>query len=791
MKRRDFLQGMSLVGANALLPNKAKLFTAPTFKKDSLINKVQSICERLYDNGWGELFSHHGLNIRADNLSKELTRDLGNSIDRRIIGFEDFSLKGIRGIEPYRPAESLLYHAFSSPRVTTLPNGSRLSNYPTFSELNIIENYVFGCRPPSLSQLKKQFPNGKFGIVLFASEYRNVPHTPHKIHADLCFSRIGISRAGTREPRYDGESRSFSVIAKEDSHSIRVIPAKFSPYIAVQLKGNRDSFGPMRFQIKDLDRNFWVPIHKIFNGTECLDGLSINVVMRAAHINEKIKRIHLNIQNHQTGIPWDYSDLEQFPFTIRDEIAAFTQEEYGLLVPTPHKILTQPAIYKGKKLTFQVPEGYAALHHPHAASTVFMSEDSGPELIYARHALDNDGEEYDLNQHSGIIEKVNQGNYNAVNYLDYTGDGFVKAEVQGLPDEFEYIAAYSIVAAPSFLPLCNVRELTEWTDQQTSLNHGSKVFPVNPYPLSDSRVAFNYEITDSGFSSRDITGSAIITFPNSGPFRDVPFDINDASKRLSYLPDAATGGFGPGWEVGFDYSAKPPHFALYKLSSPFIEDMKICAAMSSFWPGSVPESSHLLEALPAQINEFLEMQTNLKTVVPFTDVESGVYVAESWDGVSSPRITIQNLDGSEFIEYYRSEYVDYVKNASKSLFNISQVAQITLKDYTERIQSLNRAYACFEKTIRGTIDTTFFIRMLSFSIGISTSELSDVETIVDLRTHRGKIYRFELYCTDKQLHHSSKFDQIRVKILLRSVILVTDENILYQNQNKIWEKYHE
>ena len=40
-----------------------------------------------------------------------------SQIDRTVPGFEDFALEGQRGIEPGRPARSLLFHALASPNV--------------------------------------------------------------------------------------------------------------------------------------------------------------------------------------------------------------------------------------------------------------------------------------------------------------------------------------------------------------------------------------------------------------------------------------------------------------------------------------------------------------------------------------------------------------------------------------------------------------------------------------------------------------------------------------------------
>lgn len=77
----------------------------------SLIEQVRQICNRLAEHGWRDLFLQHGLDITAANLKQELLKAIHAKINRKLKGFEDFSLEGTRGIEPGHPARSL----FSTP----------------------------------------------------------------------------------------------------------------------------------------------------------------------------------------------------------------------------------------------------------------------------------------------------------------------------------------------------------------------------------------------------------------------------------------------------------------------------------------------------------------------------------------------------------------------------------------------------------------------------------------------------------------------------------------------------
>ncbi len=82
----------------------------------ALIDDVQTVCRRLAPHGWADLLGEHGLDITASNLAEELAKELP-AIRRDLPGFEDFAMEGERGIEPGRPARSLLFHALASPNV--------------------------------------------------------------------------------------------------------------------------------------------------------------------------------------------------------------------------------------------------------------------------------------------------------------------------------------------------------------------------------------------------------------------------------------------------------------------------------------------------------------------------------------------------------------------------------------------------------------------------------------------------------------------------------------------------
>ena len=146
----------------------------PLAPSPSLIDQVTTVCERLAPEGWRDLLlavSHDELDITTADLSTMLSQPL-SQIDRTIPGFEDFALEGTRGIEPGSPARSLLFHALASPNVFGDAAGNDLSAFPTPAEIEAVENYVYGVKPPSLDDLQAQADDHPLAVVVFALEYR-------------------------------------------------------------------------------------------------------------------------------------------------------------------------------------------------------------------------------------------------------------------------------------------------------------------------------------------------------------------------------------------------------------------------------------------------------------------------------------------------------------------------------------------------------------------------------------------------------------------------------------------
>ena len=796
----------------------------------ALIDQVKQICTRLKDHGWGDLFLQHGLDITANDLESALLEEL-TTINRKIKGFEDFALEGKRGIEPGHPARSLLYHALASSNVQTGVNNSELTTFPTLAELEIVENYVYGIKPPTLSEICKR-AKGNLAIVVFATEYRPAPETVHKKHADVCFSRTGVARVGTVEPLYQSKNRGFLSSVDNDEYAFRVLPAHYSAYLAVQQKGAEKEFGPMRFRTgtdideddndslgtrkSDKERLFWVPIHKLFSGTECIKEnaetpLELQVSLEAYHVNEKLRRIHLALEERKKTA-WKEEDIKKPPFIFEDGIAEWSNNsEFGnnLLVPVPHSKLVEKAYYNGRPLTFTVPKSdnddenfkeRIKFGNFSSSLSIESSSESGnhrrpaPEYVHVRHEVLDDGTIKNHNELENIISTIQEGEYKALHYIDYTGDGWIRATCEKLTNleftcpETNYklsgnYAAYSIVTAVDFFPNCDQRELMDWDENRFQSNKDN-IWNRNikPYTLSDNRIAVNIELKNANFDISDVTMTAIVSLP----YEKIPeFTTMDVSTtmRHSYLPDAASGIFSPGWDVSFDRTETTDEvfLAAYGLGSPFPEDAKLCAALSTFWPAVAPDAARTFES--SEDTSYQDIWP-YPTVSPLTDEEIGQVGGLPWDGVNGPYI-FSDSDGS-IIEYPAMEYVDYVENTLENKFSLSLTSQIDVEEYKNRVMAMFYAYKALN--IIGKAKALWGV--LSFQKITSPDQIQSITGM----TIQGSVYYFIIYRKGKKYKKSEKtrnqqdFKKVLVETQEKVSILVNEEYVWFKHENSEWEQ---
>lgn len=725
--RREFLKigaaglGVALAGSYAHLTLAAS--SAP------LIDQVQSMCKRLAAAGWRDLLmdvTAGQFDILAPDLKAELAKELP-WIDRGYPGFGDFAMAGRRAIEPGQPDFSLLYHALAAPSVVTGHHGVPLKVFPTLAEIDAVENYISASRGISLATLRAQTGNWPIAVVTFATQYRNAPMAVSGQHAQLCFSRSGIGRIGNLPPLYDGSLRSFVGTEESRVFDFHVVPRRFSHYLAIQMPINSGvpaQFGPQDVQDSDDARQFWVPVHKLFSGPECIAGMDLQVIPTRGMLNDEVAAFHRFLDSEHLQNNWSGATLAQFPFSIRDEkIASLsTDSEYGPSVLIPRaNTLVEEASYQGARLTFPVDPAYSGKAVNIQMSSLFvlpggapprspqylddaeqMTERPAPEYINIRHRV-VDGKIDNLNERPDLMEIIARGNYQAQHYIDYSGDGWVSVACPELVKAGigEPRPAFCMVGLPDFLPKLGQRDLMLWWNNEMPAPLRDALWATPPFALSQTRIAANIELP-AGFSLDDDTVSAIVSQPQgmNGALPNGPSQKPNGPLRFDKvgLPDGSPGLYDPGWDTSMGVRAgkggKLQRFLVsHGLGSPFIEDAKLCAALGSYWPGVAPDATRQYQP----DKQLSGISYPWPTAVPFTDEEIGIVpVAQGalkgkllpWDGVRGPRRT--TFDGKPVMEYeneLRVDYIDLLGTMTAAL-----TSQIDLKEYQARTLSMAAVY---------------------------------------------------------------------------------------------------
>ncbi len=809
-----------------------------------LADAVGAICARLAPGGWRGLLlrvTNDELDLAAADLPARLAQPLA-AIDRTVPGFEDFALEGTRGIEPGSPAQSLLYHALASPNVFQDADGAVLSVFPTPAEIEAVENYVYGAVSPSLDDIHGHAGGDPLGVVVFALEYRPGRETVHRKHADLCFSRTGHARLGTSAARYDAQRREFLPVLGDDPFAFPVQPARYAAYLAVQRRADPSSFGPLRATEDDNARLFWVPLHKLFDGPECLRDLDLTVELTAGHLNEKLRRFHQQLNNAGFHTGWDEPDIEQFPFVIAgDVLASFADDSSygtGWVLPN-HQPLVEPAMYQGEPLSFFYSKDLAA----NAASlyfsglqvletppydplgpdrTQYLPENmpgqdqtapnyltgigpdvgrSAPEYLNVRRRVTDDGTEENLNDLPDVLQVVEEGGYWARHFIDYSADGWVSARCVALdPEVSPRISAYSMISPPSFYPYTNQRELIEWSETEAPEGLRQGIWAIHPRPLSDRRLAANIHLP-AGFDIDDETMTALVSHPAPAEAGQSGVPVTSVRRHL-LLPDGAAGLFDPGWDVSQDRTAENRFFLeSYGLGTPFVEDVKLCASLSTYWPGVAPDSSR--EFQPDK--EATGTVQAWPTIAPMTDEEIGAIETARggylpWDGVRGPLET--TVDGEQYVDYPDIFHTDYLETVTS--FTAALTGMVEHDEYTARVLAMAQVYWSLgiryaeygDRYDLGEALDRFqgaksVWAVLSFrAVPERDDELTAAEASSGVNLSLDRLYRFQLFQWGGEDRHPE--DVRRVLVAMRDpVVVYTDlTNVLVGRAGGAWA-HHE
>ena len=218
-----------------------------------------------------------------------------------------------------------------------------------------------------------------------------------------------------------------------------------------------------------------------------------------------------------------------------------------------------------------------------------------------------------------------------------------------------------------------------------------------------------------------------------------------ATARHAHLPDAAASVFAPGWDTSLDETDQTKHLATYGLGSPFPEDAKLCAALSSFWPAVAPDAGRSFSRF-------------FSTATPLTDEEIGSVGELPWDGVTGPKSVVHD-DGGIF-EYASFDHVDYVNSTLDGRFTLALTGQVDTVEYTPRILAIARTYVAL-----GVEPNDRRWRVLSFQKVVSgDQELERAQAEAEAELAGDRLYRIVFGRVGAVREHPGDHRKVRVEI---------------------------
>jgi hypothetical protein len=680
-----------------------------------LIDQVRTLLNRLLGRapGWGDLLrAHDNLNVvDPPDLAAELARPLAH-VDRTLPGFRDYAPEGRRAIEPGDPARSLLYHALASPLVHPPTAGGPPSPevYPTLEELDVVENYVYAAARRNRSD----FPEDAV-VAVFAYQYKTGTRSPHGLFADVAYSRTGIARVGTTGSNYDPARRSFWPVPSGGGDALAVMPARYGAFLAVARRPAPGDVILNDEQTNDRVRTFLFPVHKLFPGDECLVGSSLSIDFGERHLNEKLRRLHAD-GDLEVVAGFDV-DAPPFVRDTRDGVGGEplaslqTAGATRLVVPAGTAPLVRTATQrnastgKDELARFLVPSAtddnrfWTSYQTPvrDAPETPTRIGRKAPGYVNIRHLVTEGVKVEDINEtrdEADFQRILAVGGFEAAHFIDDSCDGCVAVKVQGLAPTPETRAAYSLVTAPDFFPLIDQIAITDWVQRRLGTER-EQFKQGEPWPLCDGRSPANPRLnlptgfgTGPAFSRDDRTIMAIVGRLHSPVARPGLAPLA-ADTSVSYLTDAASNEFAPGWDVTRAKDDKGEFYTTFGLGSPFPEDSKLCAALNSFWPAAAPDAARTLGVVFSP------------TAMPLLDAELGfhpdhprvrsgaVASARGWDGEFGP--FFEDMGGETLVNCASQDRSDYTSNAALGRVRLAGLASVTAEEMIARMEALRSA----------------------------------------------------------------------------------------------------
>lgn len=702
-----------------------------------------AVLEWLTENGW-EAFFKRELNIDLmkdgkPNTSELIDKDIPDHILAALkiptAGFDDFAGKAL--IKPGSPALSLLYHALASPRVQP----PMVKAYPLIKHIDALENYIYALKKWEHYPYK---PEDKLVLAVFAYEYRPAAKTPHQAHADLVYSRTGISRLGNKRINYDAQNRLFTNKPREEDDAsgknIAVTAARYGLFLAKVVdqtslsilkstghKGQgekRDEFDNK----KDDENTFLLPLRKIFDNDLLFNNCKIK--FRENHSSEKLSVLLKKSELKRTS-----DTLIETSDTLIEKKKILPDAGSSFLVASK----AQELIRELKGFSFEVNPSYKNRYFTSYSKKSNDNEgffietisDDGsyrepnsykagreePMYVHIAHRIKKDGSieqiprtELNVSTRSqrSFEDIIYEEHYFAPVYEDGICDGAVSADISELKSDSlkDVLAkgvtpAFSIITAPDFLPFVDLFDIKDF-DVAPGASKESNFFEGGVASLATARIRPNPQTVDPVNSSITAFKSSTNKDPLFNTLTAVVTQVEQTGQTRkkdflfsSFLPDSCSSVFAPGWDVTYAGTKGTAYLSTRGLGSPFIEDMKLCAAMNGMWAVASPDTARVFQGTITKDDS--EWYAN-PTAIPLLDNELGFHPSSpasyeakhkwpaGWDG-----------EQGAFLQFYSNYWhvnftdlgrADYVQNYLDNAFDMSVLRDLTTEELTSRMSAL-------------------------------------------------------------------------------------------------------
>ncbi len=724
---------------------------------EKLNSEFLSLIDWLKTNKWVEYLKTElnlDLTLSGEALLKELTKDIDANVTQKLqdlkkqigTGFDDFA--GNQLIKPGYPSLSLLYHILASPRVK--PAGFQKENYPTILELDKLENYIYGLK--KWEDYKKDYKitnDNDLVLAVFAYEYRPAYKTPHQAHADLVFSRTGIARIGDNPLNFDSPNRCYTnkpITTTKANNNIAVTPARYGLFLA-KIVGSKDigvmstgKFKGKKTVLKkeidnyddhnDEDNYFLQPIRKVFNNDLLFDNSILK--FEENHISEKLERLQkigLSIDLPGTSLKRDSSEL-------LETNSEFTYQGSSFLVISK----VQPLIRFSKGVSYKVDEepknryftsfskkekyGFdieiLSDNEDYRIPNNYKDARNKPMYVHIAHKLDNMRNPEKISKRNDDLFEttISKGGYFAPVYEDSLCDGVVTINItnfkssilQSVINRGSY-NAFSIVTAPDFFQYVNVFDIVNY-DVKPGISIESNFYEGGIACLASARIRPNPSITIPNSNQKAFPSSnnsdklyntltAVISTLNTNKK-----NWADDYKTTSYLPDVCSSVFAPGWDVTYGNNGndtKNIFLSTMGLGAPFVEDMKLCAAMNGMWPVASPDAARVYQGTVTKNQIKDNNWYRNPTAIPLMDDELGFHTKSpasqnakrdsefGWDGEQGPFLEYPKDKNSWYVNFTDLGRADYVENGINGKIDLSKLSELTSGELINRMEALRKS----------------------------------------------------------------------------------------------------